>query len=230
MFDDMFAGETRQSDSSLVQSVWHARNDRSGWFVSTAQHFWEVVISTRDGLTTLTLRGPATTAIPLHCDANGEWFGIRFKPGVFMPHLPISQLVDNALHHPVGRGHAFWLRGRMWTVPTFDNADTFVDWLARDGLLEQDRLIEDALNNQPTNVSVRSLQRRFARATGLTPSTFRQIERAQNAMARLRRGESILDVVYDSGYYDQPHLTRSLKRWLGQTPAQIAGLCLNQTT
>jgi Transcriptional regulator containing an amidase domain and an AraC-type DNA-binding HTH domain len=32
---------------------------------------------------------------------------------------------------------------------------------------------------------------------------------------------SILDVVYEAGYYDQPHLTRSLKYFIGQTPAQI---------
>jgi hypothetical protein len=24
-----------------------------------------------------------------------------------------------------------------------------------------------------------------------------------------------------AGYYDQPHLTRSLKQWVGHTPAQI---------
>ena len=28
-------------------------------------------------------------------------------------------------------------------------------------------------------------------------------------------------IVDRAGYYDQPHLTRSLKRWIGHTPAQI---------
>ncbi len=32
---------------------------------------------------------------------------------------------------------------------------------------------------------------------------------------------SILDTVERAGYFDQPHLTRSLKRFIGQTPAQI---------
>ena len=36
-----------------------------------------------------------------------------------------------------------------------------------------------------------------------------------------KRGLSILDVVYEAGYFDQPHLTRSLKYYIGQTPAQI---------
>jgi AraC-like DNA-binding protein len=29
------------------------------------------------------------------------------------------------------------------------------------------------------------------------------------------------DVVYEAGYFDQPHLTRALKHFIGQTPAQI---------
>ena len=30
------------------------------------------------------------------------------------------------------------------------------------------------------------------------------------------------DVAYEAGYYDQAHLTRSLQRFIGQTPAGIA--------
>jgi methylphosphotriester-DNA--protein-cysteine methyltransferase len=51
-----------------------------------------------------------------------------------------------------------------------------------------------------------------------------QIERAQQAAALLEQGVSLLDVVYQVGYADQPHMTRSLKRFIGQTPAQIAHL------
>ena len=31
----------------------------------------------------------------------------------------------------------------------------------------------------------------------------------------------IAEVVHDAGYYDQAHLTRSLKRLIGLTPGQI---------
>jgi AraC-like DNA-binding protein len=37
----------------------------------------------------------------------------------------------------------------------------------------------------------------------------------------LKQGVSILDTVYEAGYFDQAHLTRSLKHLIGQTPAQI---------
>lgn len=71
-------------------------------------------------------------------------------------------------------------------------------------------------------MSFSTVRRRFLRATGLRPGTVRQIERARKAELLLKQGQSILDTVYEAGYFDQPHLTRSLKHFLGQTPAQIA--------
>jgi methylphosphotriester-DNA--protein-cysteine methyltransferase len=65
------------------------------------------------------------------------------------------------------------------------------------------------------------VQRRFLQATGLTQGTVFQIERARYATTLLKQGVSILDSVELAGYADQPHLTRSLKRYIGQTPAQI---------
>jgi methylphosphotriester-DNA--protein-cysteine methyltransferase len=82
------------------------------------------------------------------------------------------------------------------------------------------------LQGQPTDLSPRTFQRHVLKATGLTQRTIRQIERARYAMSLLQRGVSILDTVHEAGYYDQPHLTRSLKRWLGQTPAQVTGEAL----
>jgi methylphosphotriester-DNA--protein-cysteine methyltransferase len=70
-------------------------------------------------------------------------------------------------------------------------------------------------------LSLRSAQRHFLRATGLTHSTVRQIERARHATNLLKQGVSILDTVYEAGYFDQAHLTRSLKYRIGQTPAEI---------
>jgi AraC-like DNA-binding protein len=70
-------------------------------------------------------------------------------------------------------------------------------------------------------LSLRSVQRRFLRATGLTYGTLDQIERAREAATLLEQGISIADAVYYAGYADQPHLTRSLKRFVGQTPGQI---------
>ncbi|HSS96471.1 MAG TPA: helix-turn-helix domain-containing protein, partial [Terriglobales bacterium] len=82
--------------------------------------------------------------------------------------------------------------------------------------------VDAALQGQPLDLSPRSVQYRFLHATGLTQATVYQIERARRATALLEQGNSILDTVYEAGYFDQAHLTRSLKRYMGQTPRQIA--------
>ena len=66
------------------------------------------------------------------------------------------------------------------------------------------------------------MRRRFLRSTGLTHGTIQQIERAKKAASLLESGIPILDVVDQAGYADQPHLTRSLRRFYGYTPVQIA--------
>jgi AraC-like DNA-binding protein len=55
----------------------------------------------------------------------------------------------------------------------------------------------------------------------LTQGTVRQIERARRATLFLQQGISILDTVDLTGYADQAHMTRALKRYIGITPTQI---------
>jgi AraC-like DNA-binding protein len=198
---------------------------RAGSFISIAASHWEMVVTRHSARTaTLTVRGPETKATSLDFPADVEWLGIRFKPGTVMPHLPASELVDGAVTLPEAGSQSFWLQGAAWRFPDFETADTFVDRLLRDGLLVCDPVVEAALQGQSHDLSLRSVQRRFLRTTGLTQSTVLQIERARRAMALLQQGASILDVVDMAGYSDQPHLTRSLRRFLGQTPAQIVRL------
>ena len=66
------------------------------------------------------------------------------------------------------------------------------------------------------------MQRHFLKTTGLTYKTFTQIERAQQAMALIAQGRPAADVAFALGYSDQPHMIRSIKAIMGQTPGQIA--------
>jgi methylphosphotriester-DNA--protein-cysteine methyltransferase len=79
-----------------------------------------------------------------------------------------------------------------------------------------------ALHGEQHALSTRSAQRHFLQATGMTYGTMRQIERARKATNLLRQGFTIADVVHDAGYFDQAHLTRSLRKLIGLTPAKIA--------
>jgi AraC-like DNA-binding protein len=217
----IFAFEERPSDSPFVERLWRARSERAGAFLSVAMSHWEMVVTRQHGKTMLTVRGPETRATPLHCSADGEWLGIRFKLGTVMPHLPASSLVDGAVNLPGASSRSFWLHRSAWQFPEFENVDTFVDRLVRDGLLAREPIVQAALQDRPKDGSVRTAQRRFLRTIGLTHSAVRQIERARYATTLLQQGLPILDVVHEAGYFDQPHLTRSLKHFVGQTPAQL---------
>jgi hypothetical protein len=127
---------------------------------------------------------------------------------------------------PEANSQSFWLHGSAWEFPTYENVDTFIARLVREGLLVIDPLVGTVLQGHSQVLSIRSVQYRFLHATGLTNKTVRQITRAQQAHALLEGGVSILDTVWQAGYADQPHLTRAVKRYFGQTPAQIATLSL----
>lgn len=174
------------------------------------------------GKTTLTVRGPETRVTRADCPADAEFLGIMFKFGAFMPILPARMVMDRRdVNLPeVARG-SFWLHGSAWQYPNYENADAFVDRLVRHRLLVSDPTVHVVVEDQSATRSLRTVQRRFVQTTGLTFRTARQIVRARYAVALLRRGVSILNVVHEVGYFDQPHLTRSLRHFVGLTPAQI---------
>lgn len=216
-----FIFDERDSDSPWVDIVWRTHSERDGSFISTAVSRWEMVVTTHQGQVSVMVRGPETKATHVDYPAEAEFFGIQFKPGAFMPHLPTGDLTNDGVTLPEATNNAFWLHSAAWELPDFDNADTFIERLIREELLVHDPVVDAVLQNQPLGMSLRSVQRRFLRATGLTRGTFEQIERARRAVALLEQGMSIADAVYQVGYADHPHLTRSLKRFIGQTPAQI---------
>ena len=218
----IFTIEDRLSDSPFVERIWRAQTERTGSLRSIAMSGWEMVVSRYQDKTYMTVRGPETSATLLPVTIVGtEFFGIRFKVGTALSHLPASSLVDEDVNLPDASSKSFWLNGSAWQFPTYENADTFLNRLVRNGLLARNPVIETALRGQLTDLSIRTARRHFQRTTGLSQSTIRQIERARYATVLLREGRSILDVVYEAGYYDQPQLTRSLKYYIGQTPTQI---------
>ena len=214
--------EDRLSDSPFVERIWRSRSDRAGEFLSVAASHFEMAVTRHRGKTFLTLRGPETKATAVDCPAEGEWLGIRFKLGTFMPKLTPGHLLDGRdVTLPDATSQSFWLDGSAWEYPDFENADTFVTKLVQKGIIARDSAVDTVMGGQGQALSLRSAQRHFLRATGLTHCTVRQIERARYATNLLKQGVCILDAVHEAGYFDQAHLTRSLKYRIGQTPAEI---------
>jgi len=214
--------EDRLSDSPFVERIWRCHSERADTFLSVAACHFEMVVTRHRGRTSLTLRGPETGATIVDCPEEGEWIAIRFKLGTFMPRFLPGSLRDHQdVNLPDATSRSFWLNGSAWQYPDFDNAEAFVKRLARAGLISRDPAVVAALRGQPRALSLRSTQRHILRATGLTRATFRKIERARYATNLMKEGVSVLDAVHLAGYFDQPHLTRSLKDLVGQTPASI---------
>lgn len=68
--------------------------------------------------------------------------------------------------------------------------------------------------------SIRTVDRLFRRYMGITPKFYAQIVRFGAALERMAQGASLADVAASSGYYDQPHFTKTFAAFAGQTPEQ----------
>lgn len=216
-----FVFDGRPADSPFVESYWRTQSIGGGSFTSVADSHWGIVITKQEEKIYLSIRGPETKASPAPVPEDADFFGIVFKLGTYLPKLPSSGFVNEGVNLPEATSSKFWLNGSTWEFPKYENADIFVDRLVREGLLVHDLVVESALKEQPQELSIRTVRRRFLQATGLTHGAIQQIERAKLAFSLLQRGVSILDTVEQAGYFDQPHLTKSLKHFMGQTPAQI---------
>lgn len=220
--NDFLNFEDRASDSPFVERIWRSYSMRAGAFLSVAATHCGIVFSRHKGTVRATLRGPETKATIAECPADGEWIGINFAPGTFLPHYPAATLRDRQdVDLPEATFRTFWLQGKVWEYPDFDNAESFVAQLVRAGVIIRDPAVGAAVAGEQRELSRRSAQRHFLHAVGMTHNTYRQIERARYALNLLRQGVSVLDAVNQAGYFDQAHLTRSLRRFTGDTPVRV---------
>ena len=216
-----FVVEQRASDSPLVEAIMHGRTVSAGCTIRPAENCWHMVLVRYMDDVRLLVVGPLTIAGVLPYAEGVELLWIKFKLGAFMPHQPVREFVDTETALPGAASQSFWLKGSAWRFPDYENADTFVKRLVREEVLVWDPVVNDVLNNQRPEYSARTVRHRFLRATGVSHNQIQQVERARRAERLLRQGVSILDTVAETGYADQPHLTRSLRQWLGYTPAQL---------
>ena len=216
--------EQRLSDSPYVETITRGRTAGDGTSVRPAECHWHMVLVRLAGNVRVVVVGPWTTAGVVSWTEGAELLWIKFKLGTWMPHLPAENLMDRETLLPGAARQSFWLGGSAWQFPDYENVDTFVDRLVRDDVLVRDAVVSATLQAQASETPPRTVRHRFLRTTGLTQSHIRQVDRAGRAAALLGQGVSIPDTMYDLGYFDQPHLTRSLKRFVGMTPAQIIRL------
>jgi AraC-like DNA-binding protein len=215
--------ESRSSDSPYIERVWRSSSDDVGRMTSIATAHWDLVFWEHRGQVNVAVQGPESRASPAPVPADATFHGINFSVGTSMPHLPINRLVDGSAEIPDATRRSFWLKGSAWRLPDYDNAEEFVRRMVREGVLDRDPILAEVLRGASPDLSERTVQRRFVAATGLTRGAVRQIDRARQAAILIREGVPAHDVIHRLGYFDQPHLARSLTRYIGRTATQLSG-------
>jgi methylphosphotriester-DNA--protein-cysteine methyltransferase len=56
---------------------------------------------------------------------------------------------------------------------------------------------------------------------GVAPKQFAFITKMKGVVARALNNQSMTDIAFDAGYYDQPHFNKDFKLFTGQTPTEF---------
>jgi len=209
---EFFHLEDRASDHLFIER-YGAAIPTVGIRFSVAANSFEMVLTRLRGKSFLTLRGPETAATPWIAlqEASGSASASNqesschdFSPGA----SAIITMNTSASHRS-----SFWLNALPWRPRALTMPSPLVKRLAKsaDPLSRSDRGRHIAAAPNRTILAFRTTP--LSASTGVTYATFCQIERARYATILLREGVPILDVVSRLGYFDQAHLTRSLRRF-----------------
>ena len=229
--------ETRASDSPWVDAVWACTSERVDEMTSVAGVCWGLVFFAREGKAYASVTGPETRAGTAPVPEDATFVGIEFAVGTSLRAIPTPALVDGGADLPDTTRRTFRLDGGRWETPGIDDAEALVDRLVRAGAVVRDPLVTEVRRGHRPGASARTVERRFRAATGLTQGAVRQIERARRAAALLAAGVQVADVVVKFDYFDEPHLARAMRRYVGRTARQLRegaggaiGLDLDQRT
>ncbi|MEV4278474.1 helix-turn-helix domain-containing protein [Actinoplanes xinjiangensis] len=212
---------TRRSDSPWVDSVWTCMSDQVTEMTSVAGVRWGLVFWEQAGLAHAAVTGPETRTGTAPVPEGAIFTGVEFAVGTSLRAVPTAALVDGGIALPDTTHRAFRLDGARWETPGPDDVEALVDRLVRAGTVVRDPLVAEVLRGRRPAVSERTVERRFRAATGLTRGAVRQIERARTAAGLLAGGAPAGDVVAALDYFDEPHLARALRAYVGRTVGQL---------
>jgi hypothetical protein len=220
-----------------VDTVWTCTSEQIAEMTSVAAVCWGLVFWQREGTAYAAASGPETGTRTAPVPEGATFVGIEFAVGTSLRAVGTPALVDGGIELPDTTRRSFRLDGRRWHTPGPDDAEALVERLVRAGAVVRDPLVTELRRGHLPTVSERTVERRFRAATGLSQGAVRQIERARKAAALLAADVPIVEVVSGLEYFDEPHLARALRRYIGRTARQLRegtggalGLALDQAT
>lgn len=72
-------------------------------------------------------------------------------------------------------------------------------------------------------ISRKTLERKFLQQVGITPKQYLRMIRFRNTYTQLSLGNfrEMMDLVVENGYFDQMHMIKEFKQFLGTTPSEL---------
>ena len=178
----------------------------------------------------LIVTGPATRAYWVDMRPGDRWMGVRLRPengrGLWRDALrgAINEVARGPTAHamvPVDTRDIADADDLIRVLPAEPRHDTrigqAIDMIHTAGGRLRVRDIAQILSWSP-----RHLHRVFSSHVGLAFKTYAQLVQFHRALRLLQHnGLSIADAVFEAGYADHAHLTRSFRQFGGFTPSQI---------
>jgi AraC-like DNA-binding protein len=182
--------------------------------------------------------------------ATGRVFGVKFRPGAFLPFLrrPVAELTESVfpaerLWGPAATALAEQLSAADGVDGLVGPAEAFLRarWPPHDPQVELVGRIVAAMLHDPSisrvdqvtdrfGLTARTLQRLFQRYVGVSPKWVLRRYRLHEAAAALAREQDRpwAEVATDLGYFDQSHFIRDFTAAIGLTPVAYAQACRTQ--
>jgi hypothetical protein len=214
--------ERRTSDSPYIDKVWRSKALSDGTYLATPDASWDLIAAVKaDGTRVVFITGQATKAERLDYKAGEQSVVIQFTAGAYLPDFKGAPFTNNFIMLPLPDDTHFELAGHIFPWPTFENAEELIAEMVRLRALANDDIVNSVLHGTPKASSKRSIERRFKTTTGLSPKKLADIRRAQEAVRMLKSGKDPSTTAADAGYYDQPHMSKSLKKLMDSLPSDV---------
>ena len=214
--------ERRTSDNPYIDRVWRSTALSDGTYLATPDSSWDLIAAIKaDGARMVFITGQATKAERLNYKAGEQSVVIQFAAGAYLPVFKGAPFTDSFVILQLPDDMHFELAGNIFPWPTFENAEELIDEMVRLGVLANDDIVDGVLRGTPKAASKRSIERHFKTTTGLSPKKMADIRRAQEAVRMLKSGKDPSTTAVDAGYYDQPHLSKSLKKLMDSLPSDV---------
>lgn len=212
---------SRTSPHPWIDTVWQTVCLTDGIYKATPDGSWDLILSVApDGTPFVFLTGQATDPVEVPYEAGEHSVVISFAAHLYLADDPEVRTGAAIRVLPV-EGATFQLGDLRLPLPSFVDAEALVDAMIAAGALRSDDVVARAFSDTPKAASKRSVQQHFKATTGITQKDFQLIRRAQEAVRRLKAGESPAGVAAELGYTDQPHMIKSIKKIMGTVPSRL---------